>query len=70
MTGDTVYLDSLSPLLAQVGYGELGIRGRLEYEHKLVSVQRQHVRHALSTHPPAVPSQWAVYQLSLSGNAQ
>jgi predicted O-methyltransferase YrrM len=53
MKGDTVYLDSLSPLLAQVGYGELGIHGRLGYEHKLVSVQRQHYRHALSTHPPA-----------------
>jgi predicted O-methyltransferase YrrM len=53
MKGDTVYLDSLPPLLVQVGYGELGMRGRLGYEHKLVSVQRQPYRHALSTHPPA-----------------
>jgi predicted O-methyltransferase YrrM len=51
--GDTMYLDSFPLLLAQVGYGELGIRGRLGYEHKLVSVQRQTYRHALSTHPPA-----------------
>jgi NPCBM/NEW2 domain-containing protein len=51
--GGSVYLDALSPLLAQVGYGELGLRGHLGYEHKLVSVQRQSYRHALSTHPPA-----------------
>ena len=53
MKGDTVYLDSFSPLLTQVGYGELGLHGRLGYEHKLVSVRRQSYRHALSTHPPA-----------------
>jgi predicted O-methyltransferase YrrM len=53
MKGGPVYLDSLSPLLAQVGYGELGLSGHLGYEHKLVSVQRQPYRHAFSTHPPA-----------------
>ena len=48
-----VYLDSLSPLEAQVGYGEPGVRGRLGYEDKTVSVQGKSYEHALSTHPPA-----------------
>ncbi len=48
-----MYLDSLSLLHAQVGYGDLGMYGSLGYEGKLVSVQRQHYGHAFSTHPPA-----------------
>jgi len=48
-----MFLDSMAPLQAEVGYGGLGLRGSLGYEGKLVSVQRQPYPHALSTHPPA-----------------
>jgi predicted O-methyltransferase YrrM len=49
----SVYLDSLSPLKARVGYGQLGLRGTLGYEGKLVSVQHKSYPHAISCHPPA-----------------
>lgn len=48
-----MYLDSFSPLLVCVGYGELGVQGSLGYEGKRVIVQHQAYQHALSTHPPA-----------------
>jgi predicted O-methyltransferase YrrM len=48
-----MFLDSLTPVDAQVGYGELGRGGRLGYEGKAVSVGRRGYEHALSTHPPA-----------------
>jgi len=48
-----MYLDMLSPLKAEVGYGHLGINDRLGYENKHVSVQGKRYQHALSTHPPA-----------------
>lgn len=48
-----VFLDSLSPTFAQVGYGRLGVAGDLGYEHKRVVVHGQGYSHALSTHPPA-----------------
>ena len=48
-----MYLDSLTLLQSQVGYGELGLRGSLGYEGLPVTVRRQHYEHALSTHPPA-----------------
>jgi predicted O-methyltransferase YrrM len=48
-----VYLDDLSPLSASVGYGALGTRGDLGYEHKPVVVDGNHFGHALSSHPPA-----------------
>jgi predicted O-methyltransferase YrrM len=49
----SVYLDSLSPLQARVGYGQLGLNGSLGYEGKRVSVQRKNYPHAMSCHPPA-----------------
>ncbi|MEW6734676.1 MAG: NPCBM/NEW2 domain-containing protein [Acidobacteriota bacterium] len=48
-----MYLDSLSPLEAQVGYGDLGLYGSLGYEGRIVLVQGRTYQHALSTHPPA-----------------
>ena len=48
-----MFLDSLAPLQADVGYGGLGLHGSLGYEGKFVSVQREPYPHALSTHPPA-----------------
>jgi predicted O-methyltransferase YrrM len=48
-----VYLDSLSLLEAQVGYGEVGMNGTLGYEGKKVTVRQRHYDHSLSTHPPA-----------------
>ena len=48
-----MYLDTLSPLRANVGYGQLGTHGGLGYEGKFVQVKRQRYRHAFSTHPPA-----------------
>ncbi len=35
-----MYLDSPSPLQAQVGYVELGLHGNLGYDHKRVSVKQ------------------------------
>lgn len=49
----SVFLDSMSPLKARVGYGVVGLRGSLGYEGKRVSVQRQNYPHAISCHPPA-----------------
>jgi predicted O-methyltransferase YrrM len=46
-------LDEMSPLLATVGYGRLGVLGGLGYEGKGVVVQGRAQEHALSTHPPA-----------------
>jgi len=48
-----VYLDSLSLLEAQVGYGDLGMNGTLGYEGKNVTVRHLRYDHSLSTHPPA-----------------
>jgi len=48
-----MYLDTLSPLRVDVGYGQLGMHGHLGYEGKTVQVKRQHYKHAFSTHPPA-----------------
>jgi hypothetical protein len=48
-----MYLDSLSLLEAQVGYGDLGMHGSLGYEGQQVSVQQQHYPHALSAHAPS-----------------
>ena len=48
-----MYLDTLSPLRADVGYGQLGTQGKLGYESKFVQVKRQRYQHALSSHPPA-----------------
>jgi predicted O-methyltransferase YrrM len=47
------YLDSLKLLDKQVGYGDLGMFGRLGYEDRSVTVHRQHYDHAFGTHPPA-----------------
>jgi hypothetical protein len=49
----SVYLDSLTPLLARVGYGQLGLQGGLGYEGKRIAVQRRPYAHAISSHPPA-----------------
>jgi hypothetical protein len=48
-----MYLDALSLVEAQVGYGELGRHGHLGYEAKQVVGQGCPYPHALSTHPPA-----------------
>jgi NPCBM/NEW2 domain len=48
-----MFLDSLSPVAAQVGYGNLGLHGDLGYEGKSVAVGGKRYAHALSTHPPA-----------------
>ena len=50
---DVIELDALPCLTAKVGYGSLGLRGQLGYEHKQVSVQGQFDPHAISLHPPA-----------------
>ncbi len=49
----SVYLDSLTPVHARVGHGQLGTQGNLGYEGKRVMVQRHWYAHALSSHPPA-----------------
>lgn len=46
-----MYLDDFSPLKAQVGYGALGLRGKLGYEGKRVRVAGKLYEHA--RHPPA-----------------
>jgi hypothetical protein len=48
-----MYLDSLTPLAAEVGYGSLGTGGDLGYDGVRVTVARRTYDHALSTHPPA-----------------
>lgn len=48
-----IYLDSIPPVAARVGYGVLGTGGELGYEGKAVSVGRRKYEHAISTHPPA-----------------
>lgn len=48
-----MYLDAISLLDFEVGYGALGMNGRLGYEGARVSVQGQSYPHAFSTHPPA-----------------
>ena len=47
-----MYLDSLTLLQMQVGYGDLGMHGSPGYEGLPVTVRRQHYAHALSTRPP------------------
>jgi predicted O-methyltransferase YrrM len=48
-----MYLDSMTPLAAEVGYGSLGVGGDLGYEGARVRVGQRTYEHALSTHPPA-----------------
>lgn len=48
-----MYLDTLVPIKAEVGYGQLGLHGKLGYEGKGVLVRQQRYLHALSAHPPA-----------------
>jgi len=48
-----MYLDSLTLIESQVGYGDLGMNGSLGYEGLPVTVGRKPYAHALSTHPPA-----------------
>jgi hypothetical protein len=48
-----MYLDSLTPVFAEVGYGALGVRGDLGYSAARVTVAQRTYDHALSTHPPA-----------------
>ena len=48
-----MYLGSFKPLVAEVGYGRLGLDGDLGYENKRVSVGCRNYEHALSTHGPA-----------------
>src|ERR1700755_555908 len=48
-----MFLDSLKPVEAKVGYGALGLGGELGYEGKAVSVGRRAYEHARDTHPAA-----------------
>ncbi|MDX6694827.1 MAG: alpha-galactosidase [Blastocatellia bacterium] len=48
-----MYLDSLEPSFAQVGYGDLGRHGALGYGSLPVLVKGQPYERSLSTHPPA-----------------
>lgn len=48
-----MYLDTLPPLHASVGYGALGCRGDLGYDGMRVCVGSRAYEHALGTHPPA-----------------
>jgi hypothetical protein len=52
----TMYLDTLQPQRADVGYGQLGIFGSLGFEDKQVQVGQRHYPHALSSHEPASPA--------------
>jgi predicted O-methyltransferase YrrM len=47
------YLDDITPVVSEVGWGVLGCRGRLGYEGKDVVVGGRRYAHALSSHPPA-----------------
>src|SRR5579871_1118539 len=46
-------LPSLSPVLAEVGWGALGTNGQLGYEGKPVVVRGKSYQFSLSSHPPA-----------------
>lgn len=48
-----MYLGSVDPVAAQVGWGALGLDGHLGYEGKPVSVRGQAYARSISTHPPA-----------------
>lgn len=48
-----MYLDTLTPLHATVGYGALGRGGDLGYNGLRVTVENRIYEHALGTHPPA-----------------
>jgi predicted O-methyltransferase YrrM len=48
-----VYLNSIEPVEAWVGYGEFGRHGNLGYENKQVTLHGKVHSRALSTHPPA-----------------
>src|ERR1051325_6664073 len=48
-----MYLDSISPVQASVGYGSVGTGGDLGYETRRVRVYDREFDHALSTHAPA-----------------
>ncbi len=48
-----MYLCNFTPLVAEVGYGGLGVNGELGYENLRVSVGGKSYEHALSTHGPA-----------------
>src|SRR3954463_15782906 len=53
MTKNTMYLDEIPLLEMQVGYGDLGMNGKLGYEDQPVVVRQQRYAHAFGTHPPA-----------------
>ncbi|HYI08044.1 MAG TPA: CmcI family methyltransferase [Thermoanaerobaculia bacterium] len=46
-------LDTITPLNATVGYGQLGTRGDLGYDGRRVRIRDRDYTRALSTHPPA-----------------
>jgi NPCBM/NEW2 domain len=48
-----LFLEEAKLLRAEVGYGELGLRGKLGYEDLSVSVGAKHYEHALSAHAPS-----------------
>jgi len=48
-----MYLDCLSLVRTDVGYGGVGLHGELGYDGRFVSVQGRPYMHAFSTHPPA-----------------
>jgi predicted O-methyltransferase YrrM len=48
-----MYLDELTIISTETGYGDVGLRGELGYEGKRVSVGSRPLEHAISAHPPA-----------------
>ena len=56
-----MFVDDLSLLGADTGYGALGLRGDLGYDGRVVTAQGRRYAHAVSAHPP-----WRV-SLQLSG---
>ena len=48
-----MFLDGLSLLAAETGYGGLGMRGELGYEGGVVTVHGERYAHAVSAHPPS-----------------
>ena len=48
-----MYLDTIDPIHARVGFGALGRNGDLGYDGMRVTVGRRAYDHALGTHPPA-----------------
>ena len=48
-----MFVDDLSLLGADTGYGALGLRGNLGYDGRVVAAQGQRYAHAVSAHPPS-----------------